>query len=75
MSRSYRYTPICGLTTAASEKDDKQRWHRRFRHRNRQLVRHGEDPLLQRVVSDPWLMAKDGKQWFDPTRHPRLPRK
>jgi len=27
------------------------------------------------AVSDPWLMAKDGKQWFDQARHPRLLRK
>ena len=28
MSRSYRHTSICGLASAASEKDDKRRWHR-----------------------------------------------
>ena len=75
MSRSYRHTSICGITTAASEKDDKRQWHRRFRHRNRQWVHQDLDPLPWRMVSDPWLMAKDGKQWFDQTRHPRLMRK
>jgi hypothetical protein len=72
MSRSHRHTPICGITTAASEKDDKRRWHRRFRQRNRQRVCQDREPLPLDAVGDPWLMAKDGKQWFDWTRHPRL---
>jgi len=72
MSRSYRHTSICGLASAASEKDDKRRWHRRFRQQNRQRVRQGTEPLSLAAVSDPWLMAKDGKQWFDRTQHPRL---
>ena len=75
MSQSYRHTSICGITTAASEKDDKRRWHHRFRQWNRQRVLQGQEPLLLRAVSDPWLMAKDGKQWFDQARHPRLIRK
>jgi len=28
-----------------------------------------------RAMSDPWDMEKDGKQRFDPRRHPRLMRK
>jgi len=72
MSRSHCHTPICGITTAASEKDDKRRWHRRFRQRNRQRVRQHRELLPLDAVGDPWLMAKDGKQWFDWTRHPRL---
>lgn len=75
MSHSYRHIPICGITTAASEKDDKRHWHRRFRQRNRQRVHQGKEPLPLGAVSDPWLMAKDGKQWFDRIRHPRLLRK
>lgn len=75
MSRSYRHTSICGLAAADSEKDDKRCWHRRFRRRNRQLVRQGVEPLPVRVLSNPWGMAKDGKHWFDATRHPRLLRK
>jgi hypothetical protein len=61
MSHSYRHTSICGITTAASEKDDKRRWHRRFRQRNRQRIRQGTEPLSLAAASDPWLMAKDGK--------------
>ena len=75
MSQSYRHTPICGLACAASEKADKQRWHRRFRRRNRELVRQAGEPLPIRVASNPWDMAKDGKQRFDQTRLPRLMRK
>ena len=72
MSRSYRHTPICSLAAAASEKEDKRRWHRRFRQRNHQRVCQGTEPLSLTAVSEPWLMAKDGKQWFDRRRHPRL---
>ena len=75
MRRSYRHISLCSLASAASEKDDKRRWHRRFRQRNRQRVRQDREPLSLDAVSDPWLMAKDGKQWFDRTRHPRLLRK
>ena len=56
MSRSYRHTPICGLTAAASEKEDKRRWHHRFRQQNRQRVRQDREPLPLDAVSDPWLM-------------------
>jgi len=63
------------MTTAASEKDDKRLWHHRFRQQNRQRVRQDQEPLPLRGVRDPWLMAKDGKQWLGPTRHPRLMRK
>lgn len=31
MSRSYRKTPIFGITTAESEKEDKKLWHKSFR--------------------------------------------
>jgi hypothetical protein len=75
MSRSSRRTAVCGVTCADSEKDDKRRWHRRWRHGNRQRIRQGADPLPLRAISDPWLMAKDGRQWFDRTQYPRLMRK
>lgn len=38
MSRSRRKTPITGITTARSEKFDKQRWHRAYRHAERQRL-------------------------------------
>jgi hypothetical protein len=59
MSRSYRHTSICGLASAASEKDDKRRWHRRFRQRNRQRVRQDREPLPLDAVGDPWAWRRN----------------
>ncbi|RRJ96005.1 hypothetical protein Ga0100231_018805 [Opitutaceae bacterium TAV4] len=82
MSRSRRRTPCGGITTARSEKSDKQDAHRRLRTRLRSaLARQQEQPEADSVwpgprdVSDPWAMAKDGKCWFDPRQHPNLMRK
>jgi hypothetical protein len=78
MSRSLRRHPIIGMTTATSEKEDKQLAHRRHRRRvNEVLGQAPETPVLphRRETSDPWNMAKDGKQRFDPRRFPELLRK
>ncbi len=86
MSRSRRHTPICGITTARSEKADKREANRRLRVRLRSAVARtvatvsattAADPVWPglRDVSDPWAMAKDGKLRFNPTRWPRLMRK
>lgn len=68
MSRSRRRTPICGITTARSEKSDKRIWHRRARARiHVMLFRAAPDDIPHldiREVSNPWSMAKDGRQWF-----------
>lgn len=64
MARSFRYTPKCGVTTAASEKAEKRLYNRRLRRKVKQLLgSDGERDLLPalREVSDPWSMAKDGK--------------
>lgn len=61
MSRSRRRTPIIGITTADSEKQDKRRANRSWR----AAIRH--------AFSDPWTMAKDGKKWVG--RLPALMRK
>jgi hypothetical protein len=77
MSRSRRKTPICGITTALSEKQDKRIANRRLRRRVRFRLRVDPDaplPLL-REVSNPWLMDKDGKMLIDPARHPEIMRK
>ena len=72
MSRSTRSSPVCGITTARSEKKDKQLWHRSFRSISRQrlVARLREDPMGEgfldvsfREVSSTWNMAKDGKAW------------
>src|SRR5207244_2425008 len=79
MSRSRRKNPICGITTAQSEKQNKREYNRRFRRATRQALRHFDTerdvlPHL-REHSDPWAMDKDGKQRFDPKAHPDLMRK
>ena len=70
MSRSQRKTPIFGMTTARSEKRDKQSWHRALRSREKhRLVGLRDDgealiPLDENQVMSPWGMAKDGKQYW-----------
>lgn len=73
MSRSRRKTPIWGITTASSEKDDKQIWHRRYRARVRSAIEtcvdyEDLDWLIPTVKesSNPWDMNKDGKHWHGP---------
>ena len=74
MSRSRKKTPVCGMTTAKSEKDDKKRWHRKAR----RLRKQSDEVILDKEVSDVWSMAKDGKQYLSKKtldRHPDLVRK
>lgn len=75
MSRSYRKTPIAGISTAVSEKRDKQLVNRRLRRGVKQELR-GEPEAqvlpLKREVSDVWTMDKDGKRWFDAGRFAEL---
>ena len=66
MSRSKKKLAGGGITTASSEKDDKKIWHKIFRRKNKALVKHdGKDTEIiypiEKEVSDPWLMDKDGK--------------
>lgn len=77
MSRSRRRTPIRGITTADSEKQDKRIANRKLRRKVRVAIRadaEGEMPA-RRQVSNPWCMDKDGKMRFDPARYPRYLRK
>lgn len=67
MSRSYRKTPIHGITTARSEKEDKRINHGMFRARERDAIRRGdyEDcPRDMNEVRDLWAMDKDGKCYW-----------
>ncbi len=77
MSRSRRKTPIAGVATSDSEKDDKRKANRRERRVNRILLRtRGEEALKdRRAVSNVWSFAKDGKIRFDPKKEPGLLRK
>ena len=84
MSRSRRKTPIVGMTTSESEKEDKQRASRRARHALKRAVHSAVHtgvtdnvaPLTRghHPKSGRWIFAKDGKQWIG-SRHPKLLRK
>jgi hypothetical protein len=78
MSRSKRRTPVCGMTGAASEKQDKRLYNRRYRRVCKQAIyadpAHELLPLL-REYSNPGAMNKDGKVRFDPEDRPELLRK
>lgn len=67
MSRSFKHTTISAITTAQSEKRDKQLANRRFRRISRHRVRIDEEPLIDlNEISDPWDFQKDGKRYFFP---------
>lgn len=77
MSRSRKRTPVCGITTADTEKQDKRLANRRLRRRVRAALPSEPDGVLPalREVSSVWGFDKDGKQRFDPARHPEWMRK
>jgi hypothetical protein len=78
MSRSKRRTPVCGRTSARSEKQDKRTYNRRYRRVCKQImhVDHARELLpLLREYSNQGAMSKDGKFWFDPEERPELLRK
>lgn len=73
MSRSRRKTPITGWSCCRSEKEWKQRWHRRLRTSIRRHLRQTMDDTRlphHYEVSNPWRFGKDGKQWFGGLAHP-----
>jgi len=71
MSRSRRKTPIVGYTTCRSEREDKKLWHQRWRpHERTALTGASPDalsahlPLLEKQVSNVWMMGKDGRHYW-----------
>lgn len=75
MSRSRKKNPAGGVTTAASDKDDKTRAHQRTRRAAKQVLRAGEEYCPDRKTTEQvWSYAKDGKAWYGPGR-PELMRK
>ena len=65
MSRSVRKTKIFGITTAATEKQDKRRWNRTFRKVSKKLIRLDQDaPIKIQGVTDIWDGAKDGRRYY-----------
>ena len=78
MSRSQRKNPMRGITTAKTEKPDKQLASRsERRHVKTALGKNPDSETLpaRRELSDVWLMAKDGKRYFDPAKFGKLLRK
>jgi hypothetical protein len=76
MSRSRKKSPAGGITTAVSEKSDKQMASRVARRVVREALARDPDGLLpeKREVSDVWTFAKDGKAWYG-SEDPRWLRK
>ena len=78
MSRSRKKTPIFGITTARSEKEDKRIANRKLRRVVKQELAREPDGVLPvlREVSNVWSMEKDGKlfyhksRWDDSRRYP-----
>lgn len=66
MGKSYRKTPISGITCSESEKDDKKAWHRRHRRKEAEALRAEDYDNVPDIkeVSNPWTMAKDGKAYM-----------
>ena len=78
MARSQRKTPIRGITTAESEKKDKQLAHRRYRRKMKAVLQQAPDAEILphvRDLSNPWSMSKDGRIRFDPKKYPKDMRK
>ena len=79
MSRSFKHTTISGITTATSEKRDKQLANRRFRRISRHRVKIEREPLIDLdEISDIWDFQKDGKRYFfsdEAKKFPKLFRK
>ena len=68
MSRSRKKNAITGITTAVSEKWDKQNTNRRMRKgvKNKMAVGDFENlPTRGIEIEDSWCFAKDGKNYYD----------
>lgn len=68
MARSRKKTPIRGLTSADSEKEDKRRANRKLRRSVRETL--SQDSSLERAaemreVSNVWSMGKEGKYYLN----------
>ena len=75
MSRSYRKTSITGITTAASDKQDKRLCNRATRRLSRMILRCDMDQETlpdRREVRNVYGFAKDGKKYFNAKEHPDL---
>ncbi|MEP5758267.1 MAG: hypothetical protein ABJ327_02945 [Litoreibacter sp.] len=75
MSRSYRKTPIRGMTTKSSDKVFKTAEHKRARRAVNACDLSADDPPPKKAFGNPWVSPKDGKRWFDLERYPKAMRK
>jgi len=72
MSRSRRKNPICAITCAKSEKQDKQIINRIIRHKVKAKFKTNDleelseflEPKKDEIMNK-WSMAKDGKQYIE----------
>lgn len=65
MSRSRKKTPISGMTTCKSEKQDKRKANRKLRFAVRVAISNETEILPElREISNVWSFGKDGKQWL-----------
>ncbi|MCU0437460.1 MAG: hypothetical protein MUC49_06050 [Raineya sp.] len=64
MSRSKKKTPIIGITSSETEKEDKKLANRKFRKVVKAQIKKEKDILaLVKEVSNVWSFAKDGKKY------------
>lgn len=64
MSRSEKKNKIRGITTAKSEKENKQEANRKYRRIIKQKVKSNESELPKiREISNVWSFDKDGKKY------------
>jgi hypothetical protein len=70
MSRSRKKTPIIGITTAETEKQNKLEANRKLRRLNRIKIHKGDFELYHlREISNVWSFDKDGKRYLkEPNR-------
>ena len=78
MSRSNKKSPVIGMTTASSEKEDKRIANRSERRINKTILFKTIDGTAlksKREVSNVYEFGKDGKQRIDPNKYPKELRK
>jgi len=74
MSRSKKKTPISGITTAKSEKENKRESNRHFRRKIKENNKQGkaEEIISIKEVSNIWEFDKDGKIFHSNTNTKQL---
>lgn len=78
MSRSRKKVSIIGNLNCRSEKQDKREYNRLYRRIFKQtLFSNIEVEIFPNLkeFSDPWLMSKDGRRYFDAKESPKFMRK